>query len=78
MKYICLHKLFVAIILLAWLIIEMLFCGLFYILYVIWNLKITRDFWLKLHSYRSDWDWEEVEDRNPWQTFVRRYNLIFK
>lgn len=78
MKYICLHKLFVAIILLAWLIIEMLFCGLFYILYVIWNLKIPRDFWLKLHSYRSDWDWEEVEDRNPWQTFVRRYNLIFK
>ena len=77
MKYLCLHKLLVAIILLVWLIIEMLVCGLYYILYIIWNFKIPHNFWLKLHSYISNWDYEPIADKNPKQTFIRRYKLIF-
>ena len=77
MKYLGLHYLLVVIILLAWLIVEMLTCGLCYILYVIWNFKIPHNFWLKLHSYRSNWNGELIADRNPKQTFVRRYKMVF-
>lgn len=77
MKYLGIHKLLVAIILLIQIIIEMLICGLFYILYVIWNFKIPHNFWLKLHYYRSQWDEELIADRNPKQTFVRRFKMIF-
>ena len=77
MKYLGIHKLLVAIILLIQIIIEMLICGLFYILYVIWNFKIPHNFWLKLHYYRSQWDEELITDRNPKQTFVRRFKMIF-
>lgn len=77
MKYLGIHKLLVAIILLIQIIIEMLICGLFYILYVIWNFKIPHNFWLKLHYYRSHWDEEMIADRNPKQTFVRRFKMVF-
>ena len=77
MKYLGLHYLLVAIILLAWLIVEMLICGLFYILYVIWNFKIPHNFWLKLHYYRSKWNEELIADRNPKKTFMRRYKMVF-
>ena len=77
MKYLGIHKLLVAIILLIQIIIEMLICGLFYILYVIWNFKIPQNFWLKLHYYRSQWDEELIADRNPKQTFVRRFKMVF-
>ena len=76
MKYLGLHKIIWAILVLVWLIVEMLMCGLIYILYVIWNFKLPHKLWLKLHSYRSSWDWEYIADRNPIQTFVRRYNFI--
>lgn len=77
MKHLCLHKLLIAICLLIHLIVEMLICGLFYILYVIWYFKIPRNFWLEIHSGLSRWDYEYYADRNPIQTFVRRYKLIF-
>lgn len=77
MKYLGIHKLLVAIILLIQIIIEMLICGLFYILYVIWNFKIPHNFWLKLHYYRSQWDGELIADKNPKQTFVRRFKMVF-
>ena len=77
MKYLGIHKLLVAIILLIQIIIEMLICGLFYILYVIWNFKIPHNFWLKLHDYRSQWNDELIADRNSKQTFVRRFKMVF-
>lgn len=73
MKYLGIHKLLVAIILLIQIIIEMLICGLFYILYVIWNFKLPRNFWFKLHYCRN----ELIADRNPKQTFVRRFKMVF-
>lgn len=77
MKYLHLHNLLIAIILIAWLILEILFCGLLYVLYVIWNFKIPHDFWLYFHSGISSWNLEKYADRNPIQTFLRRYKLIF-
>ena len=77
MKYLGLHYLLIVIILLAWLIVEMLICGLFYILYVIWNFKLPRNFWFKLHYYRNDWNEELIADKNPKQTFVRRFKMVF-
>lgn len=78
MKYLGVHKLLVAIALLIQIIIEMLICGLFYILYVIWNFKIPHNFWLKFHYYRSAWNGDFIADKNPKQTFIRRYNNLFK
>lgn len=77
MKYLGLHKILWAILVLVGLIIEILYFGSFYILYVIWNFKIPRNFWLEFHSDRSPWDYEPIADKNPVQTFVRRYKLIF-
>lgn len=77
MKYLGLHKLLVAIILIVWLIVEILLCGLFYILYVIWNFNIPHNLWLDTHSGISRWDYDEYADKNPKQTFLRRYKLIF-
>lgn len=77
MKYLCLHNLLGVVILIAELIVEILFYGLVYILYIIWNFKIPRNFWLKLHSYRSLWNYKLIADKNPMQTFVRRYKYIF-
>ena len=76
MKYLGLHKILWAILVLVWLIIEILYFGFFYILYVIWNFKIPRNFWLKFHSYRRYSDCKKIADRNPWETFIRRYNCF--
>lgn len=77
MKYLGLHKILWAILVLVWLIIEILYLGSFYILYVIWNFKIPHNFWLEFHSGISSWNDEVITDKNPVQTFVRRYKLIF-
>ena len=78
MKYLGLHKILWAILVLVWLIIEILYFGSFYILYVIWNFKIPRNFWLEFHSGRSSWDYESIVDKNPIQTFIRRYKFMFE
>ena len=77
MKYLGLHKILWAILVLVWLIIEILYFGFFYILYVIWNLEIPRNFWLEFHSGRSSWNYKPIADKNLVQTFVRRYKLLF-
>lgn len=77
MKYLRLHKILWAILVLVWLIIDILYFGFFYILYVIWNFKIPHDFWLEFHSGISPYNYELFADRNPIQTFVRRYKFIF-
>ena len=78
MKYLGLHKILWAILVLVWLIIDILYFGLFYILYVIWNFKIPHDFWLEFHSGISSYNYELFADRNPIQTFIRRYKFMFK
>ena len=74
MKYLGIHKLLWILILLSFLIVEIVFAGVSYILYVIWNFSLPRiNWWYNLHHYESDWDGSWIEDYNPWQTLVRRY-----
>lgn len=74
MKYLGIHKLLWILILLSFLIVEIVFAGVSYILYVIWNFHLPRiNWWYNLHHYESDWDGSWIEDYNPWQTLVRRY-----
>ena len=74
MKYLRIHKLLWISILLSYLIVEIVFAGVSYILYVIWNFSLPRiNWWYNLHHYESDWDGSWIEDYNPWQTLVRRY-----
>ena len=44
MKYLGLHKLLWALLVLVVLIIEIFFLGSYYMLYVMWNLEIPHDF----------------------------------
>ena len=74
MKYLGIHKLLWILILLSYLIVEIVFAGVSYILYVIWNFSLPRiNWWYNLHHYESDWNGSWIEDYNPWQTLVRRY-----
>ena len=74
MKYLGIHKLLWILILLSYLIVEIVFASVSYILYVIWNFSLPRiNWWYNLHHYESDWDGSWIEDYNPWQTLVRRY-----
>ena len=76
MKYLYFHKIIWALLVLVWLIIDILYFGFFYILYVIWNFKIPHDFWLEFHSGISSWNNELITDKTPAETFVRRYNFL--
>ena len=74
MKYLGIHKLLWILILLSYLIVEIVFAGVSYILYVIWNFSLPRiNWWYNLQYCESDWDGSLIEDYNPWQTLVRRY-----
>lgn len=78
MKYLGIHKLLWILILLVYLIVEIMFAGVLYILYVTWNFHLPRvNWWYNLHLYESDWDGSLIEDYNPWQTLVRRYRIVF-
>lgn len=77
MKYLGLHKICWALLVLVVLIVEIFFIGSYYLLYVIWNFEIPNDFWLEFHSGNSSYNYEPFADKNPLQTFVRRYKLIF-
>lgn len=76
MKYLGLHKIIWAILVLVWLIVEISYLGFFYILYVIWNFSFPKNFWHKCHCRISDWDGELIEDNNILETFVRRYKFF--
>lgn len=77
MKYLGLHKILWLLLVLLWLSVEIMFVGIVYILYAVWNLRWLKvNIWYNLHNRRSEWDGQWIKDRNPWQTFVRRYNFI--
>lgn len=77
MKYLGLHKLLWFLLVLLWLIIEIIFVGIAYALYIVWNLRLCKvNIWYNFHNRRSEWDGQWIQDRNPWQTLVRRYNFI--
>ena len=77
MKYLGIHKLIWFLLLLSWLIVEIIFVSIVYILYIMWNFKLPKfNMWYYLHNDISEWDEKFIEDYNPWQTFVRRYNFF--
>ena len=77
MKYLGLHKLLWLLLVLLWLSVEIMFVGIGYILYAVWNLRWLKvNVWYNPHNRRSEWDGQWIKDRNPWQTLVRRYNFI--
>lgn len=79
MKYLRLHNLLVIVIIGVFLLIEIVIVYIvYYTLYVLWNFEIPKNFWLITHSYVSDWNWENVHDKNPWQTFIRRYKILME
>ena len=78
MKYLLLHKLLWFLLVLFWLIVELIFVGIFYVLYFIWNLKLPKEnLWYDFHNKESEWDGELIKDHNPWQTLIRRYRFFF-
>ena len=77
MKYLRLHKLIWGLLVLISLIFEIVLTGIFYVLYLLWNLRWYKgNLWYDFHDYDSDWSGRHIQDRTPWQTFVRRYNLF--
>ena len=78
MKYLGIHKLLWILMLLVYLIVEIMFAGVLYILYVIWNFHLPQvNWWYNLHLYESNCNGSLIEDYNPWQTLVRRYRTVF-
>lgn len=77
MKYLGLHKLIWLLLVLLGITVELIFVGTAYILYFVWNLKLPEgNVWHSFHNHESKWDGAMIEDYNPWQTLIRRYNLI--
>lgn len=77
MKYLGLHKILWLLLVLLWLSVEIMFVGIVYILYAVWNLRWLKvNIWYNLHNRRSELNGQWIKDRNPWQTLVRRYNFI--
>ena len=77
MTYLGLHKLLWLLLVLVWLAVEVIFVSIGYILYAIWNLRLLKaNVWYNIHNRRSELNGQWIEDRNPWQTLVRRYNVI--
>ena len=77
MKYLGLHKLLWLLLVLLWLAVEVVLVGLCYIMYAIWTFRwLKANLWYDFHDHISEWDGRWIKDRNPWQTLVRRYNII--
>ena len=78
MKYLGIHKLLWILISLSYLIVEIMFAGVLYIIYVIWNFSLPRiNWWYHIYQYESSWNGSKIKECNPWQTLVRRYKIIF-
>lgn len=77
MKYLLLNKLLWFLLILIWVIVELIFVGIFYVLYFIWNLKLPKEnLWYDFHNKESNWDGESFKDNNPYQTLIRRYKIL--
>lgn len=64
---------------LLWLTFELILVGIAYVAYFVWNLKLQEgNLWYDTHSGESKGDGAMIKDYNPWQTLIRRYNLINK
>ena len=67
-----------SILLLLYLIAEVVVIGTIYIFRIVWNFRFPKDnIWYEYHHNRiSSLNSQLIEDKNPWQTFLRRYNYF--
>ena len=67
-----------SILLLLYLIAEVVVIGTIYIFRIVWNFRFPKDnIWYEYHHNRiSSLNSQRIEDENPWQTFLRRYNYF--
>lgn len=77
MKYLGLHKLIWAIIVIALTSFECVIILFIYLLYVIWNLQLPSNVWEHLHTSNGTYCHPPYYDKNVWQTIKRRYNCVF-
>lgn len=78
------HRLIWIILVLVSVIFEIiLYYGVFYIIYVLWNFHLPKDWWEGFHKYNNynivDGNINNIIiiDSNPWETIKRRYHIFF-
>ena len=76
MKYLRIHKLLLAIFVIAFTICEIFMFGIVAALYIVWNFKIPREMWKSFHTGESEWTGDRYEDASILATIKRRYNTF--
>ena len=65
------------ILVLPYLIVEIIVIGTIYIFKLVWNFRFPKgNIWYNYHDRISSLNSQWIEDKNPWQTFLRRYNYF--
>lgn len=80
MKYLGLHKMLWLIIVVVLTLIESVILYVFWVLILIWSLKVPDDYWKETHTsedYDAWWSGEAFSDRNIVETIKRRYRVFF-
>lgn len=81
MRYLGIHKLLWFLIVVAATLLEGTLIIIYWVVYVVWNLKIPTEFWSKIHNSENDfdnpWGGYAYKDNNIWETIVRRYKYTF-
>lgn len=81
MRYLALHKLLWFLIVVAFTLLEGMFILVFWVLYVVWNIKFPKNFWCSFNSAETDfdnhWGGYAYKDNNIWETIIRRYKYTF-
>lgn len=86
MKYLCIHKIIWAILVMGWTLVESIIIYIGCILYILWNFKLPKNVWCICHTY-SDYvvdtsscppkiDLKLNSDATVLVTIKRRYKII--
>lgn len=81
MKYLAIHKLLWFIIVVAFTLFEGIFIFVFWVLFVVWNLRFPKNLWSELHNKSAidnNWGGYSYTDDNIWYTIIRRYKYTWK
>lgn len=77
MKYLGIHKIIWAILVILPILMDMIGFVVFHLCYLIWNLKFINDnLWREMHTGET-WNGHKYSDYNPLETFIRYYKHPF-
>lgn len=77
MKYLGIHKIIWAILVILPILMDMIGFVVFHLCYLIWNLKFINDnLWREMHTGET-WTGHKYSDYNPLETFIRYYKHPF-